>query len=142
MQSIGGCQTSSQQHQFQEPSQPQHSRTHKLYFQGPSCAGSPQSDPESIARAGARRCGLRATLKKNYEAAALGTSANPYKCGQPLLLRHRVVEFSVVEQQTTLRRNAGDVLITMLPADIARIIDVTRIKLLGGVVIDAADIEN
>jgi hypothetical protein len=30
----------------------------------------------------------------------------------------------------------------MLPADIARIIDVTRKKLLGGVVIDAADIEN
>src|SRR5690242_6920189 len=63
-------------------------------------------------------------------------------CGQLLLLWHRVVEFSVVEQQTTLRRNASDVLITMLPADIARIIDVTRIKLLGGVVIDAADIKN
>jgi hypothetical protein len=44
-------------------------------------------------------------------------------------------------RETTLWRNAGDVLITMLPADIARIIDVTRIELLGGVVIDAADIE-
>jgi hypothetical protein len=59
----------------------------------------------------------------------------------PLLLWHRVVEFSIVEQQTTLRRNAGDVLITMLPADIAPGIDVTRIELLGGAVIDAADIE-
>jgi len=39
------------------------------------------------------------------------------------LLWHRVVEFSVVEQQTTLRRNAGDVLITMMPADIAPGID-------------------
>jgi hypothetical protein len=36
MQSIGG-RTSSQQHQFQEPSQPQHSRTNKFSFQGPSC---------------------------------------------------------------------------------------------------------
>src|SRR5262249_20692952 len=33
MHSIGGGRTSSQQRQFQEPSQPQHSRTHKLYFQ-------------------------------------------------------------------------------------------------------------
>ena len=33
MQSIGG-RTSSQQHQFQEPSQPQHSRTNKFSFQG------------------------------------------------------------------------------------------------------------
>jgi len=60
----------------------------------------------------------------------------------PLLLWHRVVEFSVVEQQTTQRRNAGDVLITMLPTDIAPGIDVTRIELLGGTVIDAADIEH
>ena len=67
MQSIGGCRTSSQQRQSQEPSQPQHSRTNKFFFQGPSCAGSsPQSDPESIARAGARRCDLGATLRKNY----------------------------------------------------------------------------
>jgi len=63
-------------------------------------------------------------------------------CGQPLLLWHCVVEFSVVEQQTTLRRNAGDVPITMLPADIAPVIDVTRMELLGGASIDAADIEN
>jgi hypothetical protein len=60
----------------------------------------------------------------------------------PLLLWQRVVEFSVVEQQTTLRRNAGDVPITMLPTDIARRIQVTCIELLGGAVIDAADIEH
>jgi len=59
-----------------------------------------------------------------------------------LLLWHRVVEFSVVEQQTTLRRNAGDVLITMLPTDITPGIDATRMKLLDGAVIDAADIEH
>ena len=37
MQSIRGGRTSSQQCQFQELSQPQHSRTHKSYFQGRSC---------------------------------------------------------------------------------------------------------
>jgi hypothetical protein len=42
MQSIGGGQTSSQQRQLQEPSQPQHSRTHKLYFQGPSYVRAPE----------------------------------------------------------------------------------------------------
>jgi hypothetical protein len=41
MQSFGGGQTSSQQCQFQEPSQPQHSRTNKLYFQGPSYVRAP-----------------------------------------------------------------------------------------------------
>jgi hypothetical protein len=59
-----------------------------------------------------------------------------------LLLWHRVVEFCVVEEETTLRRNTGDVLIPMLPADIAPGIDVTRIELLGGAIIDAADIEH
>jgi len=43
MQSIGGGRTSSQQRQFQEPSQPQHSRTNKLYFQGPSCVAAPEN---------------------------------------------------------------------------------------------------
>ena len=41
MQSFGGGRTSSQQCQFQEPSQPQHSRTNKFYFQGPSCVAAP-----------------------------------------------------------------------------------------------------
>jgi hypothetical protein len=59
-----------------------------------------------------------------------------------LLLWHRVVELSVVEQQTTLRRNAGDVLIAMLPTDIAPGIEMARMELLGGAVIDAADIEH
>jgi hypothetical protein len=59
-----------------------------------------------------------------------------------LLLRHRVVEFSVVQQQTTLRRNAGNVLVTMMPADIARGIGVTRMEQLGRGVIKAADIEH
>ena len=62
--------------------------------------------------------------------------------GLPLLLWHDIVEFSVVEQQTTLRRNAGDVLVTMVPADIAPGIDAARIELLGGAVIDAADVEH
>ena len=53
-----------------------------------------------------------------------------------------VVEFSVVEEQTTLRRNASDVLVTMVPADITPGIDTTRMELLGGAVIHAADIEH
>src|SRR6516225_11085788 len=54
MQSIGGCRTSSQQYQFQEPSRPQHSRTHKLYFQSPSCvrAPVPKNAPAYCARSG------------------------------------------------------------------------------------------
>src|SRR5215471_11139951 len=47
MQSIGGGRTSNQQRQFQEPSQSQHSRTHKLYFQGPSCVRAPKTQPAS-----------------------------------------------------------------------------------------------
>jgi hypothetical protein len=42
MQSFGGGQTSSQQCQFQEPSQPQHSRTNKSYSQGPSSEPPPR----------------------------------------------------------------------------------------------------
>jgi hypothetical protein len=49
---------------------------------------------------------------------------------------------SVVKQQTTLRRNTGDVLVTMIPAHIAPGVGVTRMELLGGVVIKAADIEH
>src|SRR5262249_54124194 len=41
MQSVGGGRTSSQQRQFQEPSQPQHSRMRKFCFQSPSCFGAP-----------------------------------------------------------------------------------------------------
>ena len=62
--------------------------------------------------------------------------------GLPLLLWHGIVELSVIEQQTTLRRNAGDVLVTMVPVDIAPGIDAARPKLLGGAVIDAADVEH
>src|SRR5262249_25643951 len=43
MQSNGGRRTSSQKHQLQEPSQPRCSRTHKLYFQGPSFARAPEN---------------------------------------------------------------------------------------------------
>src|SRR6516165_7120028 len=57
-----------------------------------------------------------------------------------LLLSHHIVEFGVVEQKTPLRRHAGDVLVTMAPADIAPGIDVTRIELLGGAIVNAADI--
>ena len=64
------------------------------------------------------------------------------KCGPALLLRHRVVELCVVEQQTTLRRNARDVLVTMVPADIAPGIDATRVELLGGAIIVSAHIEH
>jgi hypothetical protein len=39
--------------------------------------------------------------------------------GGPLLLSHRVVKLGVVEQETALWRNAGNILIPMLPADIA-----------------------
>jgi len=60
----------------------------------------------------------------------------------PLLLWHGIVELSVIEQQTTLRRNAGDVLVTMVPVDIAPGIDAARTELLGGAVIDAADVEH
>ena len=60
----------------------------------------------------------------------------------PLLLWHGIVELSVIEQQTTLRRNAGDVLVTMVPVDIAPGIDGARTELLGGAVIDAADVEH
>src|SRR5262249_46420727 len=42
-QSNGGRRTSSQPHQFQEASQPQHSRTNKLYFQAPSCVSPPKT---------------------------------------------------------------------------------------------------
>ena len=42
MQSIGGRWTNSQQHQFQEPSQPQHSRPNKFSFQGPACVRAPR----------------------------------------------------------------------------------------------------
>ena len=59
-----------------------------------------------------------------------------------LLLRHHVVEFGVIEQETALRRRAGDVLIAMLPADIAPLINVPGIKLLGRTVVEAADIEH
>ena len=54
MQSIRGGRTSSQQCQFQELSQPQHSRTHKLYFQSPSCvrAPVPKNAPAYCARSG------------------------------------------------------------------------------------------
>jgi len=62
--------------------------------------------------------------------------------GLPLLLWHGIVELSVIEQQTTLRRNAGDVLVTMVPVDIAPGIDAARTELLGGAVIDAADVEH
>jgi hypothetical protein len=70
----------------------------------------------------------------------IGHDIAPFGKQLPLLLRRRVVEFSVVERQTTLRRNAGDVHITMLPTDIAPGIEVARMELLGGAVIDAADI--
>ena len=43
MHSNGGRRTSSQPHQFQEASQPQHSRTNKLYFQAPSCVSPPKT---------------------------------------------------------------------------------------------------
>ena len=57
---------------------------------------------------------------------------------QPLLFWHRVVELCVVEQQTTLWLYASDVLVTMVPADIAPGIDATRIELLGRAVMHAA----
>jgi hypothetical protein len=58
------------------------------------------------------------------------------------LVCHHVVEFGVVEQETLLRRNAGDILVAMVPADIASGIDVTGIDLLGGTVVEAADVED
>jgi len=72
MQSHDGRRTSSQQHQLQEASQPQRSRTNELYFQSSSCFSAPaskgtvQSDRGRIAPVGACRCDLSATLKKNY----------------------------------------------------------------------------
>jgi hypothetical protein len=48
MQSIGGRWTSSPQRQSQEPSQPQHSRTNKFSFQGPSCWSPPKTQPSII----------------------------------------------------------------------------------------------
>jgi len=72
----------------------------------------------------------------------LATLAAIRRASTVLLFWHRVVEFSVVEQQTTLRRNAGDVLVTMMPADIARGIGVTRMEQLGRGVIKTADIEH
>ena len=59
-----------------------------------------------------------------------------------LLLRHHLVEFGVIEQETALRRHAGDVLIAMLPADIAPRINVPGIQLLGGTIVETADIEH
>jgi hypothetical protein len=50
MQSNGGRRTSSQQHQFQEASQPQTSRTNKLNFQGRSCVGPPVRPRKHSAR--------------------------------------------------------------------------------------------
>ena len=52
------------------------------------------------------------------------------------------MEFVVVEQETPLRRNARDVLVAMVPADIAPGIDVTGLELLGGTVVEAADVED
>ena len=81
-------------------------------------------------------------FKGNTNALALGIKVRGRVGIAGLLLWHRVVEFCVVEEETTLRRNTGDVLIPMLPADIAPGIDVTRIELLGGAIIDATDIEH
>ena len=50
IQSNGGRRTSSQQHQFQEASQPQTSRTNKLNFQGRSCVGPPVRPRKHSAR--------------------------------------------------------------------------------------------
>src|SRR5271156_2649384 len=58
-----------------------------------------------------------------------------------LLLRHHVVEFGVVEQKAALRRSAGNVLVAIVPTDIAPGINVPRMKLLGGTIVEAADIE-
>jgi hypothetical protein len=57
-------------------------------------------------------------------------------------VRDQFVEFGVVEQNPALRRNAGDVPVAVLPPDIAPGIDVPGVKLLGGTVVDAADIEH
>ena len=73
---------------------------------------------------------------------SFATLAATRRASTVLLLWHCVVEFSVVEQQTTLRRNAGDVLVAMMPADVARGIGVTRMEQLGRGVIKAADIEH
>jgi len=76
MQSIGGGRTNNQQRQSQEPSQPQHSQTNKLYCQSSSCVRAPAAGAfcahpstqrrdrpsPSIARSRAHGCAFRATL--------------------------------------------------------------------------------
>jgi hypothetical protein len=47
-----------------------------------------------------------------------------------VLFRHHIIELGVVEQEAALRRHAGDVLVAIVPADIAPGIDVPGIELL------------
>jgi hypothetical protein len=88
--------------------------------------------------------GLLTSRSKTFRKScgSFATLAAIRRASTVLLLWHCVVEFSVVEQQTTLRRNAGDVLVAMMPADVARGIGVTRMEQLGRGVIKAADIEH
>src|SRR5581483_7289883 len=58
------------------------------------------------------------------------------------LIRDRVVELPVVEQETALRRYAGDVDIAVVPVHVAPRIDVPGIELLSRTVVEAADIEH
>ena len=58
------------------------------------------------------------------------------------LLGQDFVEQAVVEQQPSLRRNAGDVPVAVVPADILMRIELARIELLRGTVVDAADVEH
>jgi hypothetical protein len=59
-----------------------------------------------------------------------------------LLIGHHVVKLGVIEQETALRRNAGDIPIAVLPADIVPGIDVPGVQLLRRTVIETADVEH
>ena len=58
------------------------------------------------------------------------------------ILGQDVVEQAVVDQQPARGRNAGDIPVAVLPSDILMRIELARIELLRGTVVDAADVEH
>src|SRR6516165_2778132 len=73
--------------------------------------------------------------------AAPGTSTINQSKGLVPLFRRDLVEHAVVDHQRAQFGKAGDVAITVIPANILVVIELARIKVLRRIVVDAADIE-
>ena len=64
-----------------------------------------------------------------------------FALGRRALFRCDLVEHGVVDHQPAFLRNAGNVTIAIIPADVLMTIKLARVKILRRIIVDPADIE-